>query len=67
MTQVRISTLILIAGGSYVLIHALLRSMKSDTFKPEEDKRKINVRNMGIYVAITVLILVAGWGGWRRF
>ncbi|MFB4321144.1 DUF1129 family protein [Priestia sp. BR_2] len=64
MTQVRISTLILIAVGSYVLIHALLRWMKNDAFKPEEDKRKVNARNIGIYVAITVLILVAGvWLG----
>lgn len=64
MSQVRISTLILIAGGAYVLIHALMRWMKNDTFKPAEGERKISARNMGIYVAITVLILVAGvWIG----
>lgn len=64
MSQVRISTLIVIAGGAYVLIHALMRWMKNDTFKPAEGERKINARNMGIYVAITVLILVAGvWIG----
>ncbi|CAM3767102.1 MULTISPECIES: DUF1129 family protein [Paenibacillus] len=64
MTQVRISTLVLIAGGSYVLIHALMRWMKNDTFQPDEARRKINVRSMGIYMAITVLILIAGvWLG----
>ncbi|GAE09665.1 hypothetical protein [Paenibacillus sp. JCM 10914] len=60
MTQIRISTLVLIAGGSYVLIHALLRWMKNDTFQPENEQRKINVRDMGIYVAITVAILIVG-------
>ncbi|KOP64937.1 hypothetical protein AMS62_06495 [Bacillus sp. FJAT-18019] len=64
MTQVRISTLILIAGGAYVLIHVLMRWMKSDAFKPEAAQRKISARNIGVYVAITVLILVAGvWLG----
>lgn len=64
MSQVRISTLVIVAGGAYVLIHALMRWMKNDTSKPAEGERKIHARNIGIYVAITVVILIAGvWLG----
>ncbi|OOC58820.1 DUF1129 family protein [Paenibacillus ihbetae] len=64
MTQVRVSTLVLLAGGSYVLIQLVMKWMKNGTFQPEEEQRKINIRHMGIYVVIAVVILVGGvWLG----
>lgn len=64
MSQVRISTLLLVAAGSYILIKLIMNLMNKDAFQPEDSKRKINIRNMGIYIAVVVVILVAGvWLG----
>lgn len=64
VSQVRISTLLLIAAGSYILIKLIMNFMNRETFQPEENKRKINMRNMGIYTAVVVVILIAGvWLG----
>lgn len=60
MSQVRISTLILVAAGSYILIKLIMDMMNKDAFQPEESKRKINLRNMGIYIFIAIVIVVAG-------
>ncbi|KKO55080.1 DUF1129 family protein [Paenibacillus sp. DMB20] len=64
MSQVRISTLLLIAAGSYVLIRAIMGLMKLESFQPEDAKRKISLRGLGIYVLVVVAILVGGvWLG----
>lgn len=64
VSQIRISTLLLIAGGSYILIKLMMNLINRESFKPEESSRKINIRGMGIYIAIVVIILVVGvWIG----
>lgn len=64
MSQVRISTLLLIAVGSYILIKLIMNLMNKETFQPEESKRTINIRNMGIYIAFVIVILIGGvWLG----
>lgn len=64
VSQVRISTLILIAGGSYILIKLIMNRINREAFQPEENTRKIHLRGIGIYTAVVVVILVAGvWLG----
>lgn len=64
VSQVRVSTLVLIAAGAYILIKLIMNFMNRETFKPEENKRKINIRGMGIYTAVAVVILMIGvWLG----
>ena len=64
MSQVRISTLLLIAAGSYILIKLIMNLMNKEAFQPEESKRTINIRNMGIYIVLVVVILIGGvWLG----
>lgn len=64
MSQVRISTLLLVAAGSYILIKLIIDMMNKDAFKPDESTRKINIRSMGIYIAVAIVIVVAGvWLG----
>lgn len=64
VSQVRVSTLVLIAAGAYILIKLIMNFMNRETFEPEENKRKINIRGMGIYTAVAVVILMMGvWLG----
>ncbi|WP_054955672.1 DUF1129 family protein [Paenibacillus dakarensis] len=64
VSQVRVSTLVLLAAGSYVLVKLIMNLINREAGQPEESRRKINVRSMGIYIAVTVVILAAGvWLG----
>lgn len=67
MTQIQVSTLIIISGGSYLLIRMTLNSAGKKAQSSEEGtlpKRQINVRTMAIYVVVVITILFGGfWFG----
>lgn len=67
MTQIQVSTLIIISGGSYLLIRMTLNSAGKKAQRSEEGtlpKRQINVRTMAIYVVVVITILFGGfWFG----
>ena len=67
MTQIRVSTLIFIAGGSYLLIKMTLNSAKNKTQDSESGavpKRQINIRTIAVYVAVVMVVLFGGfWFG----
>lgn len=67
LTQIHMSTLILIAGGSYLLIRMTLNSAGKKAQSSEETtlpKRQINARTIVIYVVVVIAILFGGvWFG----
>lgn len=60
MTQVRVSSLLFIAGGSYILIHMLLLWLKKDAFRSDKNQFTVKIRYMGLYMAGLAAILIGG-------
>ncbi|NMO97433.1 DUF1129 family protein [Paenibacillus lemnae] len=60
MSQVRLSTLLLIAGGSFVLIHLVMSWMKRTTFTKDKNKRSLNFGSMAVYLIVLAAIVGGG-------